>query len=423
VLVTLAVIVGLALATLIALALVIVLRTLASLLRARFSDRSSTNDRTSLAREHELPRYLEPSSGKVDTSARWPGWDGWYFFMIPEDKNLPLKMVRTSIMTGLYGLEGIDNYEELLLRLSTFDAVEHLVLTPTEIKAPGGSERTNYLSHRYLPKRSDLDIKRDLLDVAVMGTKIARDQSSEAYGRIEGSWPNYRFDFLNPETEIKVSLQCTAKDIVWWADIPGVFTYFSAFGDFEGTITYGRGTRKESAQALMHHPETYPLKGRGCFEHGYARRPFDYDSAWFPIRAVGTLVPSFKAVRYHYELFIGDGGLHGGFMFARALGIDFRNQGGFYLDGDYRRITKVRIEYSKDDDEEVGSCRGTDSATFHRKWTVRATTDEGVLEYTGRREWPPAAVSANMIYYNFSYEGNYGGRRISGRGYGEYLGL
>jgi hypothetical protein len=421
--ITLAVIVGIVLAAVVALALVILLRAVASLLRGRFSDRSSRNDRSFLPRKYELPRYLEPPSGAINVGARWPGWDGWYFFVIPEDKALPVKMVRASVMTGLYGLQGIDDYEKLLLRLSTFDAVEHLVLAPTELATPRGVERTNYLSHRYLPKQSDLDIKRDVLDVTVMGTNIAQDQKSEAYGRIQGAWPAYRFDFLNPEAEIRVSLQCTVKDIVWWADIPEVFTYFSAFGDFEGTITYGRGTRKDDPEVLMHRHETYHLKGRGCFEHGCARRPFDFDSAWFPIRAIGTLVPSFRAVRYHYEVLIGDGDFHGGFMFARALGIDFRNQGGFYLNGEYRQIKNVKIEYSRDEDEQVGTCRGTDSTTFHRRWTVWATTDDGILEYTGVREWPPAAVSPNMIYYNFSYAGNYRGQDIAGRGYGEYLGL
>ena len=125
-LITLAVIIGTVVAAVVALALIILLRAVSSLLRGRFSDRSSGNDRTFLPREYELPRYLEPPSGAIDTGARWPGWDGWYFFMVPEDKGLPLKMLRASIMTGLYGLQGIDDYEKLLLRLSTFDAVEHL---------------------------------------------------------------------------------------------------------------------------------------------------------------------------------------------------------------------------------------------------------------------------------------------------------
>jgi hypothetical protein len=406
-----------------ALIAVIIFRVLARGLRGLLFDRALTNNRTSLPPEYELPRYLEPSSGPPDPAVRWPGWDGWYFFMIPDDQNLPVKMIRASIMTGLYGLQGVDDYQELLLRLSTFDAVEHLVLTPTEIAAIGGMERTNYLSHRYLPKRSDLSIKRDTLDVAVTGAKVSQDQRTQLYGRIQGSWPNYQFEFINPEAEIKISLACKARNIVWWADIPEVFTYFAAFGDFTGTITYRRGTHKDHPEDLMHREETYALRGRGSFEHGCARRPFDFDSFWFPVRAIGAIMPRFKAIRYQYELFLGDQDFHGGFMLARGFGINFRNLGGFYLDGAYRRIKNVRIEYFQGEDDEVGTCQGAGSATFHRKWKVRAVTDDGILEYTGRRDFPPAGISSNMTYYNFLYAGTYAGKAISGRGYGEYLSM
>lgn len=423
VLTALAVIGGIVLAAFVLLIAVLVFKLGGPLARGLFFDRSATNERTFLPREYEVPRYLEPFSGKVDASVRWPGWDGWYFFVIPDDKSLPTKMVRASIMTGLYGLQGIDDYEKLLLRLSTFDAVEHLVLAPTEITTPDGKERTNYLSHRYLPKRSDLGIERDVLDVCVTGTKIARDQGREPYGRIRGSWPDYQFDFLNPEAEISVSFKGRMHNIVWWADVPRVFTYFAAFGQFEGTITYRRGTRKNDPGALMHQEEVYDFKGKGCFEHGCARKPFDFDSLWFPIRVLGNIVPSLKAVRYQYELFIGDQDLHGGFMFVWAFVVNLRHRGGFYLNGTYHRIKSVRIEYVTGDDEKVGTCRGDSFATFHRQWRVRAATDDGVLEYTGTREWPPASIASNMIYYNFSYVGTYKGSPISGRGYGEYLSL
>jgi hypothetical protein len=119
------------------------------------------NNRGSLSQEYNLPRYFKlDKHGEVDAAARWPGWDGWYFFMVPEDRNIPIKMVRASIMTGLYGLEGIDSYEKLLLRLSTFEAVEHLTLIPTE-------ERKNNLSHNYMPKKINLKMDHKKLDVSI----------------------------------------------------------------------------------------------------------------------------------------------------------------------------------------------------------------------------------------------------------------
>jgi len=82
-----------------------------------------------------LRSVLKPD-GAVDYEARWPGWDGWYFFVIPDQKDLPVKMIRGSLMTGLYGLEGIDNYDRLLLRMSERDAAEFLCLVPTAVRTP-----------------------------------------------------------------------------------------------------------------------------------------------------------------------------------------------------------------------------------------------------------------------------------------------
>lgn len=68
-------------------------------------------------------------------------------------------------------------------------------------------------------------------------------------------------------------------------------------------------------------------------------------------------------------------------------------------------------------------CSGQPPVKFFRRWRLEADTDEGRLEYIGTREWPPASIGRNMIYYHFSYQGMYAGQRMSGRGYGEYLHL
>src|SRR5574341_1791825 len=97
----------------------------------RFIDNAKKNDINTLPQAYELPRYYKlKKNGEVDTTVLWPGWDGWYFFVVPDDKGLPVKMIRASLMTGLYGLEGIDNYEKLPPVLSAFDVVEYLTLIP-----------------------------------------------------------------------------------------------------------------------------------------------------------------------------------------------------------------------------------------------------------------------------------------------------
>lgn len=389
----------------------------------RFFDRALVNDRSSLPQEYELPRYfMLDKQGEVDTGVRWPGWDGWYFFVVPDDKSIPIKMVRASIMTGLYGLEGIDNYEKLLLRLSTFEVVEHLTLIPTKGRINGKEQKQNHLSHNYLPKKTDLNMNHKNLDVSITGIRATSDEELELYGRITGAWPNYEFQFINPESDISLAFNYRGENIIWWADVPNFFTYFAAFGKLDGKIVYKRGTSKDDIHRLTDKEEAYSIKGAGCFEHGFARKPFDFDKFWLPVIWLETLFPSFKPIRYHYELFIGDDKHQGGFIHARGFGIDFRNRGGVYINGTYREIKSVKIKYLKQPNPDIvdAECLGEPSVKFYKEWKVEAVTDDGIFEYTGKREWSPALISSNMIYYNFSYEGTYNGKTISGRGYGEY---
>jgi hypothetical protein len=390
----------------------------------KFVDRALRNDRLSLPKDYELPKYYRLNKqGLVHTSLPWPGWDGWYFFVAPDNRDIPVKMIRASIVTGLYGLEGIDDYEKLMLRLSTFDAIEHLTLIPTEEHVSEQSEKLNHLSHHYLPKSTDLQMKHKELNVAVRGVRIEDDEGWENYGHVQGSWPNYTFRFVNPEAEISVALDYTAENILWWADIPKVFTYFATFGKFRGEIVYQRGTKRESLHVLPHGPEVYSIEGRGCFEHGFALKAVNFDLLWQPIGWLTRVVPSLRPIQYHYELLIGDDGHQGGFLQARAFGIDFRNGGGLYFNGPYVRIKRVEIEYLKDPvpDFTETHCFTDPPMKFYRRWKVKAKTDKGILEYTATRVWPPAIIASHMIYYNFSYEGTFQGSGISGRGYGEYV--
>jgi hypothetical protein len=111
-------------------------------------------------------------------------------------------------------------------------------------------------------------------------------------------------------------------------------------------------------------------------------------------------------------------------MYARGFGIEFRNRGGLYVDGQYRELRRVRIEYLESEPGQsagAGSDRGR--VNFPRRWRVRASTEAGDLEFISTREWPPAQVASNMIYYHHSFEGTYLGNKIQGAGYGEYLSI
>ena len=392
----------------------------------KFLDRALKNDRNVLPKAYELPRYFTLNKqGQVDTSVQWPGWDGWYLFMLPADRSLPVKMIRASLMTGLYGLEGIDDYEKLLLRSSSFEAIEYLTLIPSEERIDGRKENKNHLSHYYLAKQTDLHMNLTTLDVAVAGMKGWDDEQTEHVGRISGSWPYYHFEFRSPTTAINFALNFQGEHILWWADIPKIFTYFAAFGRAEGQIVYKRGTSRPDSHQFSDVEEVYAIRGTACFEHGFARKPFNFDRFLFPITFAKAAIPFIKILRYHYELFVDDGDLRGGVMFARGFGIDFRNRGGLYYNGQYKEIRRLKIQYMDDPEADLVDvhCSGRPPVRFFRRWHLQAETEEGRLEYTATREWPPASIGRNMIYYNFSYQGMYAGQSISGRGYGEYAQL
>src|SRR5215813_2314148 len=286
-------------------------------------DRAKRNGRDALPVEYEIPRYyVRKLDGSPDYEAKWPGWDGWYFFVIPESRDLPFRMVRASLMTGLYGLEGIDNYERLQLRLSTSEAGEALSLIPTAIKTLAGSEKRNNLSHHYLPKATDLQMSLEKLDTAISGADVSNDAGLVPYGRIAGSWPDYRFQSYNPEGNISVEVKFHGENLIWWADVPGVFTYATCLGRYEGTVTYHNGTSKPDPHDIPDGPaETYQFRGAGGFEHGFTRRLFGANRLFLPIRLLKIGMPSLRTIRYHYEMIIGDAGPRGGFMQASAFGV------------------------------------------------------------------------------------------------------
>ena len=139
------------------------------------------------------------------------------------------------------------------------------------------------------------------------------------------------------------------------------------------------------------------------------------------MRGIQALIPSFRPVRYHYEVLIGDGDLYGGWMRASGFGIDLRNRGGLHLNGEYIPIQSIAVEYL--DPSENSSVTGSPrpGTIFYRRWRVQARTAAGPLEYVATHDWPPAPVATNMTFYNHSFEGTFQGRKIRGKGYGEYL--
>ena len=374
-------------------------------------DHAPRNDRALLASSYELPRFFVRSrTGGIDTSARWPGWDAWTICALPENPDLPPHMVRGTLMTGLYGLDGADNYEVLTYRLDDREAVEHLCLVPTTYALPdGGTLVLDNLAQNYLPRSTDLRMADAELDVRVLGARV-RDQAADvAYGHITGIWPHYHIHLLNPEAEIRVRLDFTGRRILWLTDIPGFYTHFATFGDFEASVVYTRGTRIADVHLPLPAPETLAFRACGAVEHVSAA-----NALWLPIRWRRWL-------HYHYEVLFGEG-LEGGFVHARAFGLDYRNRGGLYAADAWHEIKRVRVRYTEGDP--VDNCGGLGAFTrVPRQWHVEAATDAGALQYTALRTHPPAMTGSNTSQYHFEWQGTWRGQPAAGRGYGEYARL
>lgn len=350
-------------------------------------DRALHNGRERLAASYELPAYATR-----DVSAKWPGWDGWYALLIPRDRGLPVNAIRASIMTGLYGLDGIDNYAKLGA-LSAFHAVEYLTMVQTN--------DTSHLFQQYLPRGTDLAIRQEQLLVAV-----------KDWGQISGEWPHYRVEMRDPIGAVELSLTYTGKHLIWWADLPRLFTYVAVFGEVQGTLTI-KG-------------QEYRLRGLGTFEHGFARKPFNFDALLKPLRLLQRLV-RFTLIHYHYNILIGEDGSHGGLMLAQGLGSDFRNLGGIYLaDERFKRLDQIEIVYVEM--EKFASPDADDPVACPKVWIVKTKAEEGTLEYRATRESPPVLIAQNMVYIDFRFAASYRepgkpDRVFDGHGYGEYVGL
>jgi hypothetical protein len=386
-------------------------------------DRASRNSHGKLLLAQQLPRYFtRDQSGKPDVSARWPGWDAWTATAIPANAALAPQMIRGTLMTGMFGLEGIDNYEKLLYRLSPYQAVEHLALIPTTYQLPDGEKLVlGNLSQNYLTRQTDLRMDAEELDVTILGSRTGNFATEEPFGHIEGAWPHYRLFFRNPEAEVHVSLKYVGEHIVWWTDLPGWYSHFSAFGNFEVVIEYARGTTVADIHRPLRNPCELRFQARGTVEHLSSREPFAYDWLWLPLRYIGRAFPSLRPILYHHEVIIAPG-LEGGFIHARAFGADFRNGGGLFDGSHFHAVKRVRVSYGTA--EPVDNCGGIGKPTpAYRTWDVHASTAEGELVYIATRTHPPAMVASNSNQYHFTFQGNWRGEPVTGHGYGEYIHL
>ena len=384
-------------------------------------DNALRNERKTLPIKYELQKYFKlKKENQIDYSSKWRGWDGWYFSFFPDELDFPIEMIRGSMMTGLYGLDGVDNYDKLKrTHLSSFEAAEFLSLISSRMKVNGNVKMESGLMQEYIPKSTSLLLNIDKLQVEINKPDPDTKNLTSFSGYVNGRWPDYNFVFVDSRSNIKIDLHYEANDIVWWADIPNIFTYFATFGKYTGKIYY---QSNDTNQDPANFRQVQQVSGNGSFEHGYARKPFNFDFLWYPVKLIKKIFKSFNPVLYNYQLFMCGDDMHGGFMYAKGFGIEFRNRGGFFLNGSYIKINRVRIEYLDEPPPELSkNSMSGKPIKFYKKWIVKAETDKGDLEYTAKREWPAAQITGNMLYYNYELNGSFDGQKLVGKGYGEYL--
>jgi hypothetical protein len=324
------------------------------------------------------------------------GWDGWYLYVALDhpagERPLPVHGLRLSLMTGTYGLDGLDD-EEKLADVPGAEALERLFIL-------FGEEATS-LQHAYCPQGGCLgELREDSTGI------MLRDGTAS----IAGSWPRYEIAWAEPALDAEVRLVVDGENVVSWADLPGVFSYSAALGRARGTLRQG-GTLREVA-------------GRCSLEHGFARKRFDYDLLAAPARIV-THAAATPLVQYLYNVLLGDGGAVGGVMRATGAGVPVRDLGTIILPGK-NGASVVRLQNLDVAIERFERIEGLSVPTV---WSVSADpSDGGFLWYRAKLSGRPARVTERMVYYDFRYAGVYLSRlgrpvTLAGRGYGEFVDL
>ncbi len=352
-------------------------------------DCSGKRNRLYLEPKDENPVYLKSSSKK-----NWPGWDGWYALFIPERNNrgkeFPFNIIRISLMTGLYGIEGIDNYRRLGALHN--EAGESVGMVQ--------SKQKSYLSQKYINKDYDIILTKGLLDIRL------KDQS-----QIIGKWPNYLVCYKNDDIQLEVKLRYLSRNTSWWVNVKWIFSYWAAFSSIEGEILFEK--------------KRYDLNGFGSFEHGWMKYYFNFNRI-VRIARFFTKILHIRLIYYHYEILSVNGQFGAGTMLAGGpLGMNIRKRCETYFP-DNKNImynnTKIKyLKFTKQLNPESNKEFNVPS-----RWEVSASDDRGEFKYTAEAKSPPAFIASNMIYYDFECEGYYKPKQETKKvfravGYGEYV--
>ena len=355
-------------------------------------DHSLERDRWLIKPVYENPVYVKKSSKK-----QWPGWDGWYALFIPhwesEETNRPFNIIRISIMTGLYGVEGIDNYKGLITAsLTRKEAGEYLAMVQT---AP-----QSLLSQKYINKDTEITLAKNVLDVMV------KDKS-----QITGRWPNYQVTASKDDIKVKIQLNFHAHAVAWWANVKGIFTYWSAFSLVEASI--------------QHNNKRYDVKGYGSFEHGWNRFFFQMNGVVQFLRIFSKILGT-RLIYYHYEILSIQEKFGAGTMVAGGpFGMNIRKRcETFFPDNENHTFTNTKITYR----EFRYLLNPVSNKKFRvpKRWEVSCSDKNSELKYIAEASSPPAFIGGHMIYFDFACSGYYRKNEdnkipFNAKGYGEYV--
>lgn len=355
-------------------------------------DHSLERDRWWIKPVYENPIYLKKSLSK-----QWPGWDGWYALFIPvwkkEETNRPFNIVRISIMTGLYGVNGIDNYNGLRTEpLTRTKAGEYLgmVQTPTQ----------SFLSQKYINKDTEMTLSNNVLDVMV------KDQSL-----IIGKWPNYQVTASKDDIKVRIKLNFHAINVAWWANVKGIFSYWSAFSLVKGYI--------------QHNNKRYDVKGFGSFEHGWNR--FFIQINWVAqLLRIFSKIHRTRLIYYHYEILCIQEKFGAGTMLAGGpFGMNIRKRCETFFPNNKNHIfTNTKITYKEF--ENILNPVSNKKFRVPKKWEVSCSNKNSEMKYIAEASSPPAFIAGNMIYFDFACSGYFKEKEENGipfnaKGYGEYV--
>jgi hypothetical protein len=336
-------------------------------------------------------RILVPVIGLLDRSGKAPHvkplpdqettrfpefpWD-LRTIIIVFPKNAPFRFLNLNVLLGLTGVP-FDRVEELgaIRGRDAFDLQFCL----------GGREREAFYK-KYHSIGKELEYRPGEVFFK-LGDRL----------EFEGSWPEYRISYRQPEEDLELFLTLDSwDDFHWWARFPGLYCHYTSFAGAKVEWRWGQDSGTVETTALH--------------DHGWGRNLLPLR---LPVGVFRYEVLGLPGVGYAVSLWT-----------EAPLGFEIKNAALFRPDREPSRTMKHYecevMEWDAFENYAGKNCR------VPMRWLGRQKGAGEEFSYEARRTTEPRPIIGNGFIYGFDYRGELSGNsteKYEGEGYVEQMGM